>query len=101
MMCVEHLVGVAWIDCTDQGFIRDFFWGGEFKKEGRTQRNIYLTTPTFRNHTLLNKNRLRSRVSDINLGRLMRIAIEGPQLSEVNFHQILDIYKQQNHRIPL
>ncbi len=31
----------------------------------------------------------------------MRIAIEGPQLTEVNFHQILDIYKQQNHRIPL
>ncbi len=31
----------------------------------------------------------------------MRIAIEGPQLSEENFHQILDIYKQQNHRIPL
>ena len=25
----------------------------------------------------------------------MHIAIEGPQLTEVNFHQILDIYKQQ------
>ncbi len=42
-------------------------------------------------------NCLRSRISDINLGRLMRIAIEGPQLTEVNFHQILDIYKQQSH----
>ncbi len=31
----------------------------------------------------------------------MRIAIEGHQLTEVNFHQILDKYKQQNHRIPL
>ncbi len=31
----------------------------------------------------------------------MCIAIEGPQLTEVNFHQILDIYKQQTHRIPL
>ena len=27
----------------------------------------------------------------------MRTAIEGPQLTEVNFHQIIDIYKQQNH----
>ncbi len=35
------------------------------------------------------------------IGRLMCIAIEGPQLTEINFHQILDIYKQQNHRIPL
>ncbi len=25
----------------------------------------------------------------------MRIAIERPQLTEVNFHQLLDIYKQQ------
>ncbi len=32
----------------------------------------------------------------------MHIAIEGPQLTEVNLHQILDIlYKQQNHTIPL
>ena len=39
----------------------------------------------------------------------MRIAIEGPQLTEVNFHQILDIQttKSQNttinhnHRIPI
>ena len=35
------------------------------------------------------------------IGRLMRIAIEGPQLTEVNFHQLLDIYKQQTHRILL
>ena len=48
------------------------------------------------NHTHLIKNRLRSRISDINLGRLMCIAIEGPQLTEVNFHQLLDIiYKQR------
>ncbi len=31
----------------------------------------------------------------------MSVAIEVPQLTEVNLHQILDIYKQQNHRIPL
>ncbi len=49
-------------------------------------------------------------MSDPNLGRLMRIAIEGHQLTEVNFHQLLDAYKQtnsqntiinHNHRIPL
>ena len=62
------------------------------------------------NHTDLIKKRLRSRISDINLGRLMRIAIEGPQLTEVNLHQIKDIIqttKSQNtiinlnHRIPI
>ncbi len=63
-----------------QGFI--WGWGA----------HICLTTPTFaENHTHLIKNRLRSRISDINLGRLMHIAIEGPQLTEVNLHQILDI----------
>ncbi len=40
----------------------------------------------------------------------MRIAIQGPQLTEVNFHQIIDIIQttksqntiiNHNHRIPL
>ncbi len=31
----------------------------------------------------------------------MYIAFEGPQLTEVNFYQLLDIYKQQTQRIPL
>ncbi len=55
-----------------QGFIHDFFLGWkEFKKEGdHTQQNICLTTPTFA-ETHLIKNRLRSRISDINLGRLI------------------------------
>ena len=34
------------------------------------------------------KNHLRSRLSDINLGRLMRIAIKGSQLSTVDFNQV-------------
>ena len=29
----------------------------------------------------------------------MCIAIEGPALKGVNFDQVLDIYKEQNHRI--
>ena len=36
------------------------------------------------------KNRLRNRLSDYSLEQLMRIAIEGPELSEVNFSEILD-----------
>ena len=31
------------------------------------------------------KTRLRNRLSDINLARLMRIVIEGPELTSVNF----------------
>ena len=31
--------------------------------------------------------------------RLMRIAIEGPELSAVNFNEVLDIFKQKNRRI--
>ena len=29
----------------------------------------------------------------------MRIAIEGPELSQVNFNEVLDIFKEQKHRI--
>ncbi len=45
------------------------------------------------------KTRLRSRLNDSNLARLMRIAIEGPQLEDVNFCEILDIFKEKNRRI--
>ncbi len=41
------------------------------------------------------KSRLRNRLSDENLTHLMRIAIEGPDLSEVNFNEILDIFKEK------
>ncbi len=40
------------------------------------------------------KTRLRNHLSDENLTHLMRIAIEGPDLSEVNFNEILDIFKE-------
>ncbi len=41
------------------------------------------------------KTRLRNRLSDENLTHLMRIAIEGPDLSEVNLNEILDIFKEK------
>ncbi len=44
-------------------------------------------------HMKMIKTRL-SRLSDENLTHLMRIAIEGPDLSEVNFNEILDIKKK-------
>ena len=47
------------------------------------------------------KTRLRSRISDHNLARLMRIAIEGPELSVVDFNEILDVFKEKNRRIQL
>ncbi len=47
------------------------------------------------------KTRLRSRLTEQNLARLMRIAIEGPELNEINFSEILDVFKQSNHRIIL
>ncbi len=45
-------------------------------------------------HMKMIKTRLRNRLSDENLTHLMRIAIEGPDLSEVNFNEILDIKKK-------
>ena len=47
------------------------------------------------------KTRLRNRISDTNLTRLMRIAIECPELSSVDFNEIVDIFKENNHRILL
>ena len=41
------------------------------------------------------------RLNDINLARLMRIAIESPELTSVNFNEILDVFKEQNCRIAL
>ena len=39
------------------------------------------------------KTRIRNSIIDQNLGRLMRIAIEGPELSAVNFNVVLDIFE--------
>ena len=47
------------------------------------------------------KNRLRNRLSDVCLPQLMRIAIKGPELTDINFEEILDIFAQQNRRIQL
>ena len=38
------------------------------------------------------------RLSDSTLQKLMRIAIEGPELADVDFNAILDVFKQSNHR---
>ena len=45
--------------------------------------------------------RLRSRLSDSNLEHLMKVAIEGPPLKDVDFNAIIDIFKQKNRRIEL
>ena len=42
-----------------------------------------------------------NRLSDENLTHLMRNAIEGPDLSEANFDEILDIFKEKNRPITL
>ena len=47
------------------------------------------------------KTRLRNRITDDNLARLMHIAIEGPEFTVVDFDKILDIFKEKNRRIIL
>ena len=44
------------------------------------------------------KTRLRSRISDSNLPKFMHIAIEGPELSFIDFNKILDVFKESNRR---
>ena len=39
---------------------------------------------------------LRNRLSDSNLEHLMKIATEGPSISNVDFNEILNIFKQKN-----
>ena len=70
--------------------------------------NILLTLPvgtatverSFSQMKLI-KTRLRSRISDVNLARLMRITIEGPELTSIDFNEILDVFKEKNDRIML
>ena len=47
------------------------------------------------------KARLRNRISDVNLPKLMRIAIEGPDLSIIVFQEILEVFKETTDRIQL
>ena len=42
-----------------------------------------------------------NRLSDENLTHLMTNATQGPDLNEVNFNEILDIFKEKNRRIAL
>ena len=39
------------------------------------------------------KTRLRSRLTDVTLAKQMRIAIEGPEQSSVNFEEALEVFK--------
>ncbi len=41
------------------------------------------------------KTRIRNSITDQSLGRLMRIATEGPEHSAVNFDEVLEIFKQK------
>ena len=47
------------------------------------------------------KTHRRSRLSDSNLEHLMKISIEGPPLTDVDFKAILDIFKLKNRHILL
>ena len=53
------------------------------------------------NQMKLIKTRLRSRQSGLNLEHLMKISIEGPPSTDVEFNAILDIFKLKNRRILL
>ena len=47
------------------------------------------------------KTRLRNRLNDANLAHIMRIAVEGPELSSINFNEVLEVFKEKNRRMPL
>ncbi len=47
------------------------------------------------------QNRFKNRLSDVYLAILMRIAIEGPELADIDFEEILNIFKLQNRKICL
>ena len=47
------------------------------------------------------KTRLRNQLSDANLQHLIKVAIEGPELKDVDFNEILEIFKLKNRRFSL
>ena len=47
------------------------------------------------------KTRLPNRTSDVNLPKLMHIAIEGPDLSIIDFLEILEVLQETTDRIQL
>ena len=44
------------------------------------------------------KTRLHCRLSDCSVAQLNRIPIEGPEIDAVEFEEILEIFKEHNHR---
>ena len=52
-------------------------------------------------HLKMIKTRLRSLLSDCSVAQLMRISIEGPEIDALEFEEILEIFKEHNHRILL
>ena len=42
--------------------------------------------------------RLRSRISDINLARLLRISIEGPEPNNIDFNEIIDVFEREKKK---
>ena len=47
------------------------------------------------------KTRLRNRLSDCNLERLMKISVEGPEMKDVGFEEVFGVFKEKNRRIDL
>ena len=74
-------------------------YGGIFPKTWKLL-NIMKALRAFSQMKLI-KTRLRSRLSQLNLEHLMKIAIEGPQLTNVDFDEVLDILKEKSRRILL
>ena len=63
--------------------------------------NIILALPVgtasverFFSHMKQIKTTLRNRLNDANLTHSMRIAIEGPELSSVNFDEVLEVFQE-------
>ena len=79
-----------------QGFIQNFKLGG-----GNMTTFIVLdnhhsgwwTTFPFLKNWLVSSNRASA--------WLLKIAVEGPELSNIQFHEIMDIFKEKNRRIAL
>ena len=70
--------------------------------------NIFLALPigtasveSSFSHLKMIKTSLCSRLSDCCVAQLMRILIEGPEIDAVEFEEILEIFKEHNHRILL
>ena len=90
-----------------QGIQKAAAYGGIFPEMFKLI-NIMLTLPvgtapverSFSQMKMI-KTRLRNRLNDTNLKRLMRIAIEGPEMKLVDFDEVLDVFRENNRRISL